>query len=115
MAVKTGRREVAEAIAAVSGLVTVTLVGSSFTSIPDNLFDLTFNDPQVGIDDDRMSDFKESLKTLLVNDGISETIDEIPENANILIRDVARIIRLALALKAAARGTVTRAAKKAKG
>ena len=101
MAVKTGRREVAEAVAAVSGLVEVTLQGTSFTVIPEDLFDRTFNDPEVGIDDERMTDFKESLKVLLSNKGISDTIDRIPENANIKIREVAEVVRLALALKAA--------------
>jgi hypothetical protein len=103
MAVKKGRREVAQAVAAVSGLVEVTLVGTSFSVIPADLFDLTFNDPQVGIDDDRMTDFKESLKVLLEEDDISATIDQIPENSNIVIEQVAEIVRLALALKAAHR------------
>lgn len=100
MAVKSGRREVAEAVAAVSGLVEITLQGTSFTVVPEDLFDRAFNDPEVGIDDNRMPDFKESLKALLEDQGISNAINRIPENSNLKIREIAEIVRLALALKA---------------
>src|SRR4051812_8782411 len=99
---KTGRIEVAEAIAAISGLVTVTPLGDDdFSVTPDDLFERTFNDPQVGIDDTRMRDFKKALKTLLKGEGIDATIDQLPENSNVVIEKVATIIRLALALAAA--------------
>jgi hypothetical protein len=46
---KNGRLEVAEAIAAVSGFVSVTLLGESeFDVVPDDLFERSFNDPKIG-------------------------------------------------------------------
>jgi hypothetical protein len=101
MPVKRGRKEVAQAIAAVSGLVQVTLVGNSFTTNPSDLFNRTFNDEKVGIDDDRMPDFKEALKVLLKGQGITSTINQIPENSNILIEKAAEVIWLAFILRAA--------------
>jgi hypothetical protein len=99
---KTGRLEVAEAIEAVSGQVHITLLGNDdFIGVPPNLFDLTFNDPLVGLDDSRMSDFKTALKGFLQGEGIDDTIDRIPERANANIEDVAEVVRLALVLEAA--------------
>ncbi len=98
---KTGRLEVAEAIE-VAGLAKVTLLGGgNFSVVPNNLFDLTFHDPLVGLDDSRMADFKTALKGFLKGEGIDDTIDRIPEKANANIEDVAEIVRLALALQAA--------------
>jgi hypothetical protein len=96
---KTGRVEVAEAVAAISGQVTVTLLGGgSFVTSPIDLFAKTFNDPQVGIDDTRMTDFKGTLQGLLAGEGIDDAINKIPNNSNIVIDQVANIISLALAL-----------------
>ena len=95
----TGRREVAEAVAAVSGLVTVTLLGGdNFVTTPANLFLKTFDDPQVGIDNLRMSDFREALQGLLQGEGIDEAINNIPDNASITIGQAASIVSAALSL-----------------
>ena len=104
MPIKDGRKEIAQAIAKVSGLVRVDITTTPFTTVPDDLFDRTFNDNLVGIDDERMADFKESLKILLAGDGINQTINRIPENANLIIRKIAKTIRLALALNVAQQG-----------
>jgi hypothetical protein len=99
---KTGRLEVAEAIAAVSGLVTVTLLGNDdFNVDPDDLFDLTFDDPKVGFSNNDMKDFRAALKTLLKGRGVNNSINQIPDNAAVGIGKIATIIRLALALEVA--------------
>src|SRR5438128_11348612 len=92
MAIKDGRLEVALAIARTSDLVTVVIQPPSVD--PSNLFNRTFNDNKVGIDDGQMSIFKAELEKLLPE--ITSDIDRIPENANQIIEDVAEFVRLAL-------------------
>ena len=102
-----GILEVVEAVAAVSGLVTVTLLGNGeFTVVPNNLLDRQFNDPGVGIDDDRMPDFIEALRNLLEGEGIDDTINQLPEISNVRIGKIATIINLALTLAAAHRNVL---------
>ena len=101
MAIKDGRLEVATAIADTTDLVTVDPTTEPFTTEPDDLFDRRFNDTKVGIDDDQMRLFKASLKELLPE--ISQEIERIPRNSNLLIDDVAEFVRLALR----ARSTLT--------
>src|SRR4051812_26667985 len=61
-----GRLEVAEAIATTSHKVTVDATTVPFTVDPQNLFDLTFNDAAVGIDDEPlMRVFKAQLERRL--------------------------------------------------
>lgn len=92
MSTKDGRLELALAIARTSDLVTVSTNPPAVD--PDDLFDRTFNDNRVGIDDGQMSIFKAELARLLPE--IQDEIARIPENANQLIRDVAEFVRLAL-------------------
>jgi hypothetical protein len=98
MATDDGRLKVALAIAATTDLVTVNL-GPPVTADPSDLFIRTFNDPKVGIDDEQMRDFKERLKIFLPT--ITTDIDQIPENSNLIIEDVAELVRLALLNQAA--------------
>jgi hypothetical protein len=93
MATDDGRLKVALAIAATTDLVTVNL-GPPATVDPNDLFIRTFNDPGVGIDNEQMRDFKERLKVFLPK--IASDIDQIPENSNLIIEDVAELVRLAL-------------------
>ena len=97
MAPKDGRIEVALAIASVSSLVTVDATAHPFTTDPDDLFDHTFNDPGVGINDMQMAAFKANLTRLLPE--ISSDIANIPENANAPIEKVAEFVRLSLLAK----------------
>jgi hypothetical protein len=97
MAIKDGRLEVATAIADTSDLVTVDPTTDPFTTDPKDLFDLRFNDDQVGIDDNQMRLFKASLDELLPE--ISREIDRIPNNSNLLIEDVAEFVMLALSAR----------------
>ena len=89
-----GRLEVALAVASCTNLVTVDATTHPFTTVPDDLFDRTFSDPEVGMDDDQMRVFKACLKRLLPT--ISNDIDQIPENANQQIGQVAEYVRLSL-------------------
>lgn len=98
MATDDGRLKVALAIAATTDLVTVNL-GPPVTADPNDLFIRTFNDPKVGIDNEQMRDFKERLKIFLPK--ITADIDQIPENSNLIIEDVAELVRLALLNQAA--------------
>jgi transcription termination factor NusB len=93
-AIHDGRSEIARAIAAVSSLVQLNLTTDPVTTDPEDLFDHKFNDPQVGIDDGQMIAFKRYLQACLP--GIYKNIDQIPENANQVIDDVAEAVRLAL-------------------
>jgi hypothetical protein len=93
MAIEDGRLKTALAIDNTSDLVTVSL-GPPITVVPTNLFVRRFNDPKVGIDDQQMQDFKDRLKIYLPK--IASDIDKIPENANLIIEDVAEYVRLAL-------------------
>lgn len=97
MAIKDGRLEVATAIADTTDLVTVDPTAKPFTTVPPDLFDRTFNDNEVGIDDSQMRLFKESLEVLLPE--ISRDIERIPENSNLLIEDVAEFVMLALSAR----------------
>ena len=92
--IKSGRLEVAIAVARTSHLVSVDPTQIPPTSIPPDLFVRTFNDDRVGIDDEQMRQFKERLKLLLPE--ISADVDKVPENSNQVIGDVAFFIRVAL-------------------
>ncbi|MEK6286506.1 MAG: hypothetical protein AABO57_12255 [Acidobacteriota bacterium] len=94
MAIEDGRLEVALAIARTSDLVTVDTQTDPVTVDPDDLFDRTFNDNGVGIDDDQMAVFKAELVKLL--NEIESDINRIPENSNQVIEQVAEFVRLAL-------------------
>jgi hypothetical protein len=89
-----GAFEVALAIAAVTDLVTVDATATPFSTDPDDLFDLTFNDKSVGIDDTQMNVFKANLARQLPE--IRADINDIPENAKEKIGDVAEFVRLSL-------------------
>jgi hypothetical protein len=89
-----GRIQVALSIAAVSSLVTVDATAHPFTTIPDDLFDRTFGDKEVGINDDQMSSFKAGLSVMLPQ--IKEDISQIPENSSLLIEKVAEFVRVSL-------------------
>ena len=91
---KDGRIEVALAIASVTDLVRVDATAHPFTTTPDDLFDRTFNDSKVGIDDSQMSVFKANLTQLLPE--ITNDIAQIPENAGLSIEKVAEFVRLSL-------------------
>lgn len=99
MAIKDGRLEVATAIADTTDLVTVDPTTEPFTTDPKNLFDLTFNDDLVGIDDNQMRLFKASLEELLPE--ISRDIERIPNNSNLVIEEVAEFVMLALSARSA--------------
>jgi hypothetical protein len=87
-----GRLEVAQAIASTTKKVSVDPTTVPFTTRPDNLFDLTFNDDNVGIDDeDLMKVFKAFLKKGLPS--IAQLIeDKIPANPNLEIELVAQFV-----------------------
>jgi hypothetical protein len=89
-----GRIEVAFAIASVTDLVTVDATTHPFSTSPDDLFDRTFNDSKVGIDDTQMRAFKANLTRLLLQ--ITNDIAQIPENAGLSIEKVAEFVRLSL-------------------
>jgi hypothetical protein len=97
MAIKDCRLEVATAIAETTDLVTVDPTTEPFTTDPGDLFDLTFNDEQVGIDDLQMGIFKATLEELLPE--ISRDVERIPNNSNMLIEDVAEFVMLALSAR----------------
>lgn len=101
MAIKDGRLEVVTAIADTTDLVTVDPTTNPPTVKPENLFDLTFNDERVGIDDSQMRLFKASLEELLPE--ITSDIERIPNNSNLLVDDVAEFVRLALRARVALR------------
>ena len=87
-----GRLQVALAIAATTNLVTVNATETPFTTTPDDLFDLMFNDSTVGISDEQMPVFKANLTVLLPT--IAIDISQIPENAGLPIEKVAELVRL---------------------
>jgi len=91
---KSGRLEVATAIAFTSQLVSVDPTVTPFVTVPPDLFDRKFNDARVGIDDGQIKAFKASLKSLLPE--IATDIDSIPENSNQEIEAVAFFVKLAL-------------------
>jgi hypothetical protein len=89
-----GAFEVALAIAALTDLVKVDATTTPFSTDPDDLFDLTFDDKTVGIDDTQMNVFKANLARQLPE--IKSDISNIPENAKEKIGDVAEFVRLSL-------------------
>jgi len=99
MPIKDGRLEVVTAIADTTDLVTLDPTTEPPTVEPEDLFDLTFNDNRVGIDDEQMRLFKASLEELLPE--ITSDIERIPNNANLVIDNVAEFVRLSLRAKTA--------------
>jgi hypothetical protein len=92
--VTDGALQVIIALASATTLVTVDTTQEPPAVEPENLGTLTFNDPQVGLADDDMPIFKANLKTLLPQ--IGNDIDQIPDNANLNIGDVAKFVQLSL-------------------
>ena len=92
-----GRLEVAEAIAMTSQKVSVDISTVPFTISPPNLFDLTFNDPNVAIDDEfLMRSFKAQLEKKLST--IAASIEQnVPANPALEIELVAQFVSAALA------------------
>ena len=89
-----GSLQVVIAIASVTTLVTVDTTQDPPVVTPGNLGALTFNDPQVGMSNAQVAIFKANLKLLLPQ--ISADIDLIPDNANLQIAQVAKLVRLSL-------------------
>ena len=89
-----GRLELALAIASVTSLVTVDATQDPFATVPDDLFDLTFNDAQVGMSDDQMAAFKANLSRLLRQ--IADDIAQIQESAQVSIETVAEFVKASL-------------------
>jgi hypothetical protein len=87
-----GRLEVAEAIAIVTHKVTVDVTTVPPTVTPNNLFDLTFNDASVGIDDESlMRAFKAQLERRLSS--IAQAIEaNVPPNPALEIELVAQFV-----------------------
>jgi hypothetical protein len=92
--VSDGSLEVLLAIASVTSLVTVDATTTPPTVVPENIGQLTFGDPAVGLTDDGVAIFKANLKQLL--SAIADDIDQIPNNANLNIGEVARFVQLSL-------------------
>jgi hypothetical protein len=92
--VTDGAIQVVIAIATVTTLVTVDATQDPPAFEPDDLGTLTFGDPRVGMTDQGVAIFKANLKILLPQ--ISADIDQIPDNANLNIGDVARFVQLSL-------------------
>jgi hypothetical protein len=93
-AVTDGAIQVVMAIASVTTLVTVDTTKNPPVFEPDDLGSLTFGDPRVGLTNEGVSIFKANLKILLPT--IADDIDEIPDNANLNIGDVAKFVQLSL-------------------
>jgi hypothetical protein len=93
-AVTDGAIQVVMAIASVTSLVTVDTTQDPPLFDPDDLGTLTFGDPRVGLTNEGVAIFKANLKILLPV--ISDDIDEIPDNANLNIGDVAKFVQLSL-------------------
>jgi hypothetical protein len=92
--VTDGAIQVVIAIASVTTLVTVDTTQDPPVFDPPDLGTLTFNDPRVGMTDHGVAIFKANLKILLPQ--IADDIDQIPDNANLNIGDVARFVQLSL-------------------
>jgi hypothetical protein len=92
--VTDGALQIVIAIASVTTLVTVDAQQDPPVFDPPDLGTLTFNDPRVGMTDEGVAIFKANLKILLPK--ISDDIDEIPDNANLNIGDIARFVQLSL-------------------
>jgi hypothetical protein len=89
-----GAIQVVIAIASVTTLVTVDTTQDPPAFDPDDLGSLTFSDPRVGLTDEGVAIFKANLKMLLPQ--IADDIDQIPDNADLNIGDVAKFIQLSL-------------------
>jgi hypothetical protein len=92
--VTDGAIQVVMAIASVTSLVTVDTTQDPPAFDPDDLGTLTFGDPRVGLTNEGVAIFKANLKILLPT--IKDDIDEIPDNADLNIGDVAKFIQLSL-------------------
>jgi hypothetical protein len=92
--VTDGRLEVALSVARVSRLVQVDASQTPTQLTPPDLFLLAFNDNTVGISDEQMKVFKNTLKGFLPK--IGAKIDGIAEDASQIVGDVADIVWLAL-------------------
>jgi hypothetical protein len=92
--VTDGAIQVIMAIASVTALVTVDTTQDPPVFDPDDLGLLTFADPRVGLSNEGVAIFKSNLKILLPT--IADDIDEIPDNANLNIGDVAKFVQLSL-------------------
>jgi hypothetical protein len=92
--VTDGAIQVIMAIASVTALVTVDTTQDPPVLDPDDLGSLTFADPRVGLSNEGVAIFKSNLKILLPT--IADDIDEIPDNANLNIGDVAKFVQLSL-------------------
>jgi hypothetical protein len=93
-AITDGALQIVIAIASVTTLVTVDTSQDPPVFEPEDLGSLTFGDPRVGLTDPGVAIFKANLKILLPQ--IADDIDEIPDNANLNIGDVARFVQLSL-------------------
>jgi hypothetical protein len=93
-AVTDGAIQVVMAIASVTSLVTVDSTQDPPAFEPDDLGSLTFGDPRVGLTNEGVAIFKANLKILLPT--ITDDIDQIPDNANLNIGDVAKFVQLSL-------------------
>lgn len=92
---RDGRLEVATALAMTSDKVTVDASTEPFTTVPPNLFTLTFDDRLVGMTTpDLVRAFLANLKRLLPD--IAHDLDQIPENPAMQIQMIVRFVRLAL-------------------
>src|ERR1039457_5031608 len=87
-----GALQVALAIASVTQLVTVDSTQDPFTVDPEDLGTLTFG--KVGMSDQQVAIFKANLKVLLPQ--ISKEIDKLPDNASLVIGDVAEFVRVSI-------------------
>jgi len=87
-----GRLEIAESIATVTQKVTVNVTTVPPTVNPPDLFNLTFADPKVGIDDDSlMRAFKAQLERRLPS--IAQSIEQnVPANPALEIELVAQFV-----------------------
>jgi hypothetical protein len=92
--VTDGAIQVIMAIASVTTLVTVDTTQDPPAFDPDDLGTRTFADPRVGLSNEGVAIFKSNLKILLPT--IADDIDEIPDNANLNIGDVAKFVQLSL-------------------
>jgi hypothetical protein len=101
-AVQDGRLEVAAAIAMLSTKVTVHLT-PTLSMTPANLFDLTFDDSQVGLTDNMMPAFKDLL-ALRLPQIATQIQNDIPDDANVKIRLVATLVHVALLAHREAQG-----------
>lgn len=91
---RDGRLEIAAAIAMLSTKVIVHVAPTPSVT-PADLFDRTFDDPKVGLDDGKMRAFKDILALRLPQ--IADKIQsDIPEDAGLFIHLVAKHVHLTL-------------------